>query len=317
MTSPYTPNNQVRIPVIVGPTASGKSSMGLQIAAKDRGVEIISADSRQIYREISIGTAKPSHQEQRAVPHHCIDLVSISSRYSAGQFSRDARLAIKSIYARSGKPLIVGGSGFYVKALFEGLAAPPLSKKTFEELSLRFMDEGIDQIYQQLVDVDPVSAEAIPLENSERIIRALGCFIDTGSPFSSFSVDTEGANLSRFHPVYISLMPDRDALWERIDQRTGEMLRSGLVEETEELLRKGFRTDAPGLRTVGYRQVLEVIDGGSSRDALREDIFIATRRYAKRQRTWFKNQLSPFLTLSSSEQWSEALEVCEETWKGI
>ena len=305
-------SSSTSVPAIVGPTASGKSSIALHIAERTPGVEIVSADSRQVYRELSIGTAKPTPEELASVPHHCVDLVSVSTRFSAGRFMREARTAVEDILARSGLPLIVGGSGFYVKALFEGLSAPPLQETTFKLLTRRLKEQGRDWLYDQLIEVDPESANLIPKENGERLIRALGCFLETGERYSSFGSPSKTE--PGYEPTYITLMPERDTLWERIDRRCGEMIGGGLIQEVENLLQRGFTSMDPGMRTVGYRQVIETIEGRLAPEDLRESIFIETRQYAKRQRTWFNNQVETALRVSSHSDWREIEDTCLATW---
>lgn len=277
------------VPVIAGPTASGKSRLAMRLAEEFPTIEIVSADSRQIYRHLSIGTAKPSSAEQAAVPHHCIDLIDITERYSAGRFSVDASAAIDQILARNGIPLIVGGTGFYLRALFEGLAAPPLSPATSAELERRVARSGVDSVYRELLHVDPTSASAIPATNVERVIRALGCFLDTGRPYSSYAAEQEIDH--RYRPAWVLLEPAVSVTWHRIEMRCDAMLRAGLVDEVRGLLDAGFSGEEPGFRTVGYRETVALIRGDISAEEHRRQIIVATRRYAKRQRTWFRHQV--------------------------
>lgn len=278
------------IPVIVGPTAAGKSSLALTLARRFPTIEIVSADSRQIYRGISIGTAKPTREELASVPHHCIDVADPAERFSAGRYVTVAMAAIEQIRSRDKVPLIVGGTGFYLRALFEGLQAPPLSADSLDLLSRRAEREGLHTLVAELRHADPISAERIPPNNIERIIRALGCLLDTGRPYSSFL--SSGSNSgSPYHPSYLYLSPPVASLNRRIEERVDEMIDNGLVDEVHRLLSGGISVDAPGLRTVGYRETLSLIAGKIDAEEHRHAIVVATRRYAKRQRTWFRRQV--------------------------
>ena len=287
-----TPGRRSTVPVLLGPTASGKSRLAMEIAAADERVEIVSADSRQIYRQISIGTAKPHRQDLESVTHHCIDIADIDERFSAGRFAELARGAIREILSRNGIPLVVGGTGFYIRALFGRLDAPPLSGTTLQSLTERAAIVGISSLYTELTRVDPVAAERIPATNRERIIRALGCYLETGRPYSSFRSDpAEGRDL--LAPSYLLLSPPVEPLNQSIEERTDEMIGRGLVDEIRSLLDRGYSPDAPGLRTVGYREGLALLRGEIDAAEFRRRTVVATRRYAKRQRTWFRNQVVP------------------------
>ncbi len=294
------------VPVIVGPTASGKSRLAMRLAAAIGRCEIISADSRQVYREISIGTAKPGLDDLSLVPHHLVDICSVTRRYSAGQFARDAASAVDEIRSRGSTPIIVGGSGFYVRALFEGLAAPRMLEQTRLELEQFLEESGPDRLHAALALVDEASALATPVSNHERVIRALACYRETGRPYSTFS---GGADKPHLKPNYLLLLPDRDRLWARIHKRAGEMIEEGIIDETKSVLDLEGVTDiSPGLRTVGYKEVIRYLAAGpGSIEWLHEEIFVATRRYAKRQRTWFRNQIDPTLTLEGGDAVDEAL----------
>ena len=280
------------IPVILGPTASGKSRLAMEIAAADERVEIVSADSRQIYRQISIGTATPLQRDLDTVSHHCIGIVDIDERFSAGRFAELAGGAIEEILSRGGIPVIVGGTGFYIRALFGRLTAPPLSSNTLRLLTERAANAGFHSLYTELSRVDPAAAERIPASNRERIIRALGCFLETGRTYSSFRSESAEAS-DTLIPSYLLLSPPVELLNRSIEDRIDEMIDQGLVDEIRSLLDRGFRLDAPGLRTVGYAEGLALLRGEIDADEFRRRTVVATRRYAKRQRTWFRNQVVP------------------------
>jgi tRNA dimethylallyltransferase len=275
------------IHVIVGPTAAGKTRLALDIARRAGDIEIVSADSRQIYIGMDIGTAKPSAEEMRGVPHHMIDIITPDVLYSAGRFAGDARIVIDDIIARGRRPLVVGGSGFYVKALFEGLGAPTVDEELLERLKLRAKAEGSAALYDELVAIDPDAARAHSPNNLVKTLRALCCYYQTGRLFSSYARE-ESIEASRYRPSYLAIAPERALLYERIDRRVVAMLDEGLIRETEMLLARGYERDAPGLRTVGYAEAIAYLAGEIDYDSMVAAIQQSTRRYAKRQMTWFK-----------------------------
>jgi len=274
------------IPVIVGPTAAGKTALSLMLAEAFPGTEIVSADSRQIYIGMDIGTAKPARAELDRVPHHLIDIVAPDTPYSAGRYADAARAVIVGILERGGRPLVVGGSGFYVKALFEGLGAPAADPVILDRLQRRGEEEGFDLLYDELAAIDPETARRHSPNNHAKTLRALCCYYQTGRLYSSFlEGETESAPL---RPVYLGIAPAREVLYRRIDRRVLGMLEDGLVDETRRLLATGYGRDAPGMRTVGYAEVLARLAGEIDAARMVELIQQATRRYAKRQMTWFR-----------------------------
>lgn len=282
-----------RVPVIVGPTASGKTALACALADRYPHVEIISADSRQIYIGMDIGTAKPSPELLKKIPHHLVDILPPDRAYSAGRFARDAEGIIDAVLARGGTPLVVGGTGFYIRALFHGLGAPAVDPEVYAGLERRMAAEGYDALLEELRRVDPVGATMHPPENRVKTLRALACWHQTGLPYSRFrsSDDSDGLEPPRYRPAIFRLMPDRALLYERINERVQEMVEQGLVEETRRLLEGGYGPDSPGMRTVGYVEAVRFIEGKTDREEMIADIAQATRRYAKRQMTWFRNQI--------------------------
>jgi len=275
------------VPVIVGPTASGKTAMSLLVARSVGNVEIVSADSRQVYIGMDIGTAKPSESERREIPHHLIDIIPPSERYSAGRFASDARAVIDEIVARGRLPLVVGGSGFYIRALFEGLSAPAADPAVYRELERRGEVEGYDRLYEELQRLDPTAAAAHSPNNREKTLRALACIVATGQPYSSFATEEAIPAWDR-RPAYFGIAPSRPELYARIDRRVEEMVESGLIEETRGLLEGGYNASDPGMRTVGYREALDYLSGECDIESMIARIQQSTRRYAKRQTTWFR-----------------------------
>jgi tRNA dimethylallyltransferase len=275
------------VPVIIGPTASGKTLLSLELAARFGGVEIISADSRQIYIGMDIGTAKPSPSELASVPHHMIDIVTPDALYSAGRYAAAARAAIEDVMGRGGVPLVVGGSGFYVKALFEGLAAPTVDQGMLARLQERGEREGYDLLHAELARIDPTAAAAHSPNNHVKTLRALCCYYQTGQLYSSFTgPDALGA--APWRPRYLAIRPPRELLYARIDRRVLAMLEAGLLDETRALLGLGYDVTSPGLRTVGYAEALRHLAGDIDHATMTSAIQQATRRYAKRQMTWFR-----------------------------
>ncbi len=307
-------NRPVPIPVIFGPTASGKSALAMSVASELNDIELLSADSRQIYRLLDIGTAKPSVSDRALVPHWGIDIIDPTDRYSAGEFARYSRRVLSDIRERGSVPIVVGGTGFYLRALFKGLGAPAQDESIVSDLTERADRDGLTMLFEELRAIDPAAAASIPPNNLRRIVRALACYLQSGQRYSELDGGGSGSNLL---PVYLVLMPDRDRLRERIRQRVRVMLEAGLVEETQSLLDAGLSPDAPGLRTIGYREILDVFDGRREFDQLLEVITTATARYAKRQRTWIRGQLGdgPTFVLSDEDDEAQVVASWSAAWE--
>jgi tRNA dimethylallyltransferase len=274
---------------LLGPTASGKSRLALSLAARFP-IEIVSMDSVQVYRGLDIGTAKPSRAERARVPHHLIDLVDPTERYSAGRFREDAIRAVRDIFARGRAPVLVGGSMLYYRALAAGLdALPPADAETRAALDAEAARKGWPALHAELARVDPQSAARIAPRDAQRIQRALEVWKLKGRPLSSMHSRRPGPPPFRLEAF--ALVPaDRAGLHRRIVARFDAMLEAGLVEELEEL-RRGYalRADLPSMRAVGYRQVWEFLEGACDRAAMRERAIAATRQLAKRQLTWLRS----------------------------
>jgi len=272
-----------RLIAIVGPTAVGKTAVAIDLAERF-GTEIISADSRQIYREMSIGTAKPSAEQLARVRHHFIGSHSIAEEYSAGDFERDALVLLERLFRERNTVVMAGGSGLFVRALCEGLddlpKAPPGLR---DELNLVFETHGIAPLREKLLAVDPVYCQTADLDNPQRVIRALEVFETAGKPLSAFH---RQKNAERpFSVTTIGLNGGRQWLYERIGRRVDEMVAAGLVEEVRSL--QPYR-HMPALRTVGYAEIFAHLDGEISLPEAVDRIKQNTRRYAKRQITWFR-----------------------------
>ena len=275
---------------MVGPTATGKSDLALDLADRARAddptrrAEIINADASLLYRGMDIGTAKPSLAERDRVPHHQIDVLAVTERASVAAFQRSARSDIDAVESRGGLPIIVGGSGLYVRALTDGLDFPGTDPAVRTRLSERAEQEGAPALYAELAGLDPVAAERIEASNTRRIVRALEVIEITGRPFS--------ASLPRYEDVaptvHIALRCERRLLDLRINERARAMFDGGLVEEVEALIDQGIREGETAPRAIGYAQALAVIDGTMSVPEAVDSTALATRQLASRQIKWFR-----------------------------
>ena len=276
-----------QVVVIVGPTAVGKTDLALRLAQELHG-EIISADSRQIYRHMDIGTAKPSNEQRKSVPHHCVDIVDPDVSFSAGEFSRRARICIREILSRGKRPVLVGGSGLYITALLDGFFDDGgIDPELRSALNTRLKTEGLSALYEELGRVDPVRQLTLEAKDAQRIIRALELGLGRQTQTDSAREQT-GTTLCASPPSMFCLTRDRQVLNGRIDRRVDDMFLDGFSEEVSHLRALGFAADCPGLSSLGYREVLECQDGSLSHEEAIASIKLRSRRYAKRQFTWFR-----------------------------
>ena len=275
-----------RVPVLVGPTAVGKTAVALALAAH-LPLEIISADSRQVYRRLDIGTAKPTRKERALVPHHGIDLVEPGSRYSAGHFARDAVRWLDDIRSRGNLPMVVGGTGLYIRALAEGLfAEPPLDpgkRRSLDAWTARL--EPIE-LLRWAGRLDPGFRGG----GRQRAARAIEVALLSGYPLSHWQQAARAQG--SLDPWYIVLTVPRPVLHQRIARRADEMVRRGLIEEVAAVLAEGHGPITPGLDGIGIREAVEYLHGKRSRETVAGAIAVGTRQYAKRQQTWFRHQLA-------------------------
>jgi len=280
--------------LLMGPTASGKSAIAINIA-RYFPVEIVSVDSAQIYRFMDIGSAKPDHVLRKSVPHHLIDLIDPYESYSAAKFRSDALVAMRAIVARGRIPLLVGGTMMYFKVLCEGLAELPSADKLLrDELGKTARSEGSSAMYSRLKQLDPVTAERIQPSDSQRIQRALEVYYLTGKPMSVLLAQAQEKTWRNYFPyqvVNIALLPsDRAILHDRIAQRFDKMLAMGLIEELSWIRQKfPVTADMPAMKCVGYRQVWRYLDNQINLAKMQEMSVIATRQLAKRQLTWLRS----------------------------
>jgi tRNA dimethylallyltransferase len=273
--------------VILGPTGVGKSRVALGLAVKFRG-EIVNADSMQVYRSFDIGTDKPSPADRRAVPHHLLDVAEPWDQFTAADFVAGALEAMAGIHGRGGLPFIVGGSGLYIKALLDGLfSGPGRNPEVRSRLEAEAAAEGLEALFRRLEAVDPAYALKVRHRDRIRIVRALEIFETTGKPISEHFRGTESF-VKGLRQVRIGLELDRPALVCRIEERVDRMFESGLVEEVERLLARGVPADAPAFKGLGYKQVLLFLRNEIGLDEARDLVKRETRRFAKRQMTWFR-----------------------------
>lgn len=268
---------------IIGPTAIGKTALSIKIA-QHFGCDIISADSRQFFKEMAIGTAVPSAEELEGAPHHFIQNISIFDDYTVGDFERDAIAKLDELYMSNDFAVMVGGSGLYIDAVLKGFDDfPDVDPSVREELIANYEKNGISYLQEELKRLDPVHYEKVALENPQRLMRALEVSIGSGRPYSSFLNIKK--NSRRFTPIIIGLEADRATIYRRINERVDIMAANGLIEEARALY-PHKRLNA--LQTVGYRELFAHFDGDFTLEEALEEIKKNTRRFAKRQMTWFQ-----------------------------
>jgi tRNA dimethylallyltransferase len=272
--------------VLVGPTGAGKTELSILIAS-EIPVEIVSADSRQIYKYMDIGTAKPSNQILSEIRHHFINILEPDQNYSAGQFGLQARAVIDEIFQGNRTPLIVGGSGLYIKALLNGFFEGDIrDEKIRNSLEKRLAREGSQTLYEELIKLDRAAAMKIHPNNSQRIIRALEVCLAANEKFS----DLQRKKLPKvnFRTLKFGINKPRAQLYEDINRRVDQMFNNGLVEEVKGLLGKGYKKSLNSLNSVGYKEVIDYLEGSIDFETCVDLVKQNSRRYAKRQLTWFR-----------------------------
>lgn len=284
---------------IVGPTATGKSALALALAESLRG-EIVNADALQVYRGFDIGTAKPSPADRERVPHHLIDILEPSEVYSAGEFARRAREAIADIQGRGKLPVVVGGSGLYLRALFFGISPiPPGDPEVQEALRERLAAEGLKSLRAELAGIDPRTEARLAPGDTQRVLRALEVALVTGRPLSSWIAE-QPFGTQAIAAVRVGLTLPRALLYDRIAGRVARMLEAGWLAEVEGLLRLGLSPRLPAFQAIGYRQLVRHLEGDGSLEQAIAGIVQETRRFAKRQETWFRKE--PDVTWFSAQE---------------
>ncbi|WP_400081324.1 tRNA (adenosine(37)-N6)-dimethylallyltransferase MiaA [Winogradskyella sp. R77965] len=272
---------------IVGPTAIGKTALSVKLA-QHFNTEIISADSRQFYRELHIGTAVPSKEELKAAKHHFIQHKSIKDNYSVGDFEREAISKLEEIHQKHSTAIMVGGSGLYIKAVTKGLDYfPEIDSTIRNKLNDELISNGLDDLQERLKSLDPIAYKTIAIDNPQRVIRALEICIGTDKPYSSFLTNPEKTR--HFKTISIGLDAERSLIYDRINQRVDIMITNGLLEEAEALIPFKYLN---ALNTVGYKELFNYFEGNSTLDFAISEIKKNTRRFAKRQLTWFRKDES-------------------------
>ena len=287
--------------VLIGPTAVGKSRVAVEVA-KAFETEVLTADSRQVYREMDVGTDKPTPEERQGVPHRLIDLVNPDESFNVGLYRRQALDEIERLYRDSRLPLVVGGTGLYVRTLLKGLCdAPPTDPIVRGALQQEVKDFGHDRLYARLVAVDPVVAARLHPRDESKVIRALEVHQVSGRRMSEYQQE-HGFAERPFSALIIGLNRDRDALYRRIEERIDWQLAHGLIEETKQLLARGYRRDSAAMKGLGYRQVAEHLAGEYDATEMVRRFKRDTRHYSKRQMTWFRKEPGiQWLTIGESE----------------
>jgi tRNA dimethylallyltransferase len=309
------PSPTIPLVALVGSTASGKTALALALAERLplalglRGAEVVSADSRQIYRLMDIATAKPTADEQARVRHHLLDVVWPDESCTLAEYQRDAQAAIADIWARGRLPLLVGGTGLYVRAVVDGLAIPEVAPQPELRAALEAeaTERGVGALLERLRALDPVAAARIDAQNPRRLIRALEVCIISGRPFS----EQQGRRPTPYQAVLLGLSMPREALYIRADARIAQMLAAGLVAETEALVARGYDWSLPAMSSLGYREIGAYLRGELTLAAAAERFEQATHAYIRRQMTWFRPDqrihwldaaLEPHLLISAAEQ---------------
>lgn len=297
-----------RIYCIVGPTASGKTRLSVALA-QALGAEIVSCDSMQIYKYMDIGTAKPTAEEKGGVPHHMMDFLDPRESYSVSRYVEEADLCVQSILRKSKPVVIVGGTGLYLDSLIAGRQFAPFPQTgKREELTELARSRGIEAVMEQLRRVDPESAARIHPSNEKRVIRALEIWLETGKTMTEH--DRESREIPpKYRPIYIGLdYTNRQDLYDRIDLRVQQMIREGLVEEVRSLLERGVPAEATSMQAIGYKELVAFLRGEGTLEEAVAAIQQGSRRYAKRQRTWFyRNEAVHWQLLPKEPNFDEIL----------
>lgn len=274
----------MRAIAVVGPTATGKSQLGIALA-EALGGEVINADAMQLYRGMDIGTAKVTVPERRGVPHHLLDVLDVTETASVAAYQRDARATVESLLAAGRVPVLVGGSGLYVRAVLDELDFPGTDAGIRSRLEAELAVVGAEVLHARLAGLDPVAATAILPSNGRRVVRALEVIELTGRPFSA-TMPRPGP--ARYDALQLGLDLDTEELDRRVDLRVTRMFDHGLVEEVRTLEKQGLREGRTASRALGYQQVLDQLDGDHDLAAAAEATAQATRRFVRRQRSWFR-----------------------------
>ncbi|MDP6180368.1 MAG: tRNA (adenosine(37)-N6)-dimethylallyltransferase MiaA [Desulfatiglandales bacterium] len=302
-------DDRPKVVVITGPTASGKSSLAIELA-RYLGGEIVNADSMQVYRGMDVGTAKPTTMERRGVPHHLLDVVDPDENFDAALYRSLAIPLLMDIASREKICFVVGGTGLYIKSLLSGLLKCPSTDPALrKKMLLEWEGDGPISLHERLKRLDPESARKIHPNDKVRVIRALEVIHLTNKPFSSL-IQQHDFKDRPFQALKIYLQMDRERLYFKINQRSLAMIEAGLVHETEHLLGKGYSPDLKSMKSLGYRHMVKFLDGSCGLDEAILQLQVDTRRYAKRQLTWFK--ADPEIIWMKPEDWDGIFKKIEE-----
>jgi len=290
MTTPSPAQSDPLLVVIVGPTASGKSALAIQLAEQFSG-EIVSCDSVALYRHFDIGTAKPGREQRALVPHHLLDIAEPDEPFTAGEYARQARAIIHEIARRGRLPIVVGGTGLYLRALLEGLfPGPQRSEQLRERLRERAAESGPSYLHKLLTRLDPAAAAKVHSNDVPKLIRAIEVCLTSSAPISELWQQRGRDPLRGFAVLRVGLSPPREQLYERINQRAQHMFDSGLVEETKLLLERYASKGVMPLESLGYKQAAQFLRGEATREQAIAAAQQGHRNYAKRQMTWFRRE---------------------------
>lgn len=281
--------SQRKIVVLCGPTASGKTRMGVELALRFGG-EVISGDSMQVYRGMDIGTAKPTKEEMRGVVHHMLDVAEPWENYSAARYVDAASSCVDDILRRNKLPIVVGGTGLYIDALVSSRTFAAFSGEVRKQLQFRAESDGIGVLLEELKKIDPERAERLHKSDEKRIIRALEIFYETGRTITEHDKLT-GALPPRYNALRLGLaFENRTDQWTQIDRRVAEMMRLGLPAEVQALRGRGVPRNCTAMQAIGYKEILAALDEGRTMDEAATEIALRSRQYAKRQLTWFRRR---------------------------
>lgn len=280
-------NEKQKVIVICGPTASGKTALSIELAKKING-EIVSADSMQIYKDMNIGTAKPTQEEMQGIKHYLLDCVSPDIRYSVAQYKQDSKSAIKKILSKGKMPIIVGGTGLYVDSLIYEIEYNDIKidENYRKELEKIVEKQGIEILYKMALEIDPVAMEKISQNDQKRIMRVLEIYKATGKTKTEQEIESRKNPVEYDYKIF-AINWDREILYKRINQRVDIMIEQGLIEEVKNILEK-YKEFPTAMQGLGYKEVVDYLNGLYTKEEMIEKIKMETRRYAKRQLTWFR-----------------------------
>lgn len=277
-----------KVVIICGPTASGKTALSIELAKKING-EIVSADSMQIYDEMNIGTAKPDKEEMQGIKHYLIGNIKPTQRYSVSEFKKDAIASIEEIISKNKMPIVVGGTGLYVNSLVYGIDYPEIETnlKYRKQLEQEVLEKGLQYLYDRAVEIDKEAMKNISPNDKKRILRVLEIYKETGKTKTEIEKESRKNGIPYDYRIFAINMP-RDILYDKINKRVDIMLEKGLIHEVEELYKKYGEKLLTSMQAIGYKEVVEYLKGNCSKEEMIEKVKMETRRYAKRQLTWFK-----------------------------